>query len=68
LTTLYDDVASGDRVRALRALRRLLAERIAANPRPRDLATLTYRLMKVMAELDDLRTTTRRSAAAESDE
>ena len=53
MTTLFDEVASGDKRRALRALRRLLADRIAANPRPRDLAALSYRLMRVMEELDD---------------
>src|SRR5438067_6489197 len=53
MTNLFDEVASGDRGRALQALRRLLAERIAANPRPRDLAALSYRLMKVIEELDD---------------
>jgi hypothetical protein len=52
MTNLFDEVASGDKRRALRAVRRLLAERIAANPRPRDLAALSYRLMKVMEELD----------------
>ena len=55
MTSLFDEVASGDKRRALRALRCLLAERIAANPRPRDLAALSYRLMKVMEELDDTR-------------
>ncbi len=55
MTTLFDEVTSGDKRRALEALRRLLAERIAANPRPRDLAALSYRLMKVMEELDDAR-------------
>ena len=55
MTTLFDEVASGDKRRALRALRRLLAERIAANPRPRDLAALSYRLIKVMDELDETR-------------
>lgn len=53
MTTLSEEVGSGDKRRALRALRRLLAERIAANPRPRDLAALSYRLMRVMEELDE---------------
>src|SRR5437588_3671562 len=61
VTNLFDEVAFGDKRRALRALRRLLAERIAANPRPRDLAALTYRLMKVPQELDEDATRLRRS-------
>lgn len=49
----YDEVESGDRRRALEALRLMLAQRIADRPRPRDLAALTFRLMKVMEALDE---------------
>lgn len=53
MTTLIDEVGSGDRRRALKALRRMLAESIAAGPPARDLAALAWRLMRVMEELDD---------------
>jgi len=53
MAALTQAVESGDRRQALEALRRLLAERIAARPRPRDLAALSLRLMKVLEELDE---------------
>jgi hypothetical protein len=51
--TFFEEVTSGDRRRALRAIRRMLAERIAAGPRPRELAALSRQLMQVMHELDE---------------
>lgn len=55
MTNLLDEVESGDKRRALQAVRRLLAERIAEGPRPRELAALSWRLMRVMEELDETR-------------
>lgn len=59
-------VESGDQRRTLEALRRMLAERIEEGVRARDLAALSYRLMKVMEELDTLPPLTRRRRTARS--
>lgn len=51
---LSDELASTDNRRALTALRRVLAERIAEGVRARDLAALSLRLMRVVAALEAL--------------
>lgn len=48
------EVESGDRRRGLLALRDVLAGRIAAGPDDRDLASLSIRLERVLAQLDEL--------------
>jgi hypothetical protein len=53
VTSVTGAVASGDRRASLEALRRLLAERIEAGVRARDLAALSLQLMKVLRELDE---------------
>lgn len=64
MSTFTDEVTSGDRRRGLRAVRRLLAVSIAEDPRPRELASLSFRLMQVLEELERIdearRTTTKR--------
>lgn len=62
MTNLLDEVESGDRRRALQAVRRIIAERIAEGPRPRELAALSWRLMKVMEALDETHPTRVRTA------
>lgn len=52
--TLPDVTADGDRRRSLEALRQVLAEAIADDPAPRDLASLSLRLMNVLEELEQL--------------
>jgi hypothetical protein len=54
VANLSSAVASGDRRETLKALRRMLAERIAARPRPRDLAALSLQLMQIMKEVEAL--------------
>jgi hypothetical protein len=44
----------GDRLKTLEALRDRLAEEIDKGPEPRDLAALSSRLEKVLAEIDGL--------------
>lgn len=53
-TGLVDAVETGERVTALLALRRHVAERLEAGVPARDLAALSLRLMQVMEELDAL--------------
>ncbi len=51
---LVDAVETGERVKALLALRRHIAERLETGVPARDLAALSLRLMQVMEELDAL--------------
>jgi hypothetical protein len=51
---LVDAVETGERVTALLALRRHIAERLETGVAARDLAALSFRLMQVIEELDAL--------------
>ena len=47
-----EEVESGDRTRALIALRREIATAIAAGPEPKELAALSLRLERVLEQID----------------
>lgn len=51
---IVEEVESGDRVRALLALRKHIAERLEEGVPARDLAALSRRLMQVIEELEAL--------------
>lgn len=52
MADLVTEIESGDRLRALIALRGELARAIAAGPEPKDLAALTLRLERVLDTID----------------
>lgn len=52
MARFQDEVASGDRMRALVALRKELATAIAAGPSPNELAALSLRLERVLEQID----------------
>jgi hypothetical protein len=51
---LSEVAAGGDRRQTLEAVRAVIAEAIDAGPSPRDLASLTHRLLEVVFEIDAL--------------
>ena len=63
-TGLVEAVETGERVTALLALRRHVAERLAVGVPARDLAALSLRLMQVMEELETLGANPDAAAAA----
>lgn len=54
MTGVSEIAESGNRLATLRALRDRLAREIDRDPEPRDLAALSSRLEKVLAEIDGL--------------
>lgn len=61
--SLYDAAASGDRRKALEAMRDNIAHRIDEGVSGRDLAPLMQRLESITAELDNMADPAERSAA-----